>query len=136
MALTVNVIPRYKGLSGSHPQLQDGHITDDGTTVSLSLPIKTAGSSATFTVQTTTYVVAAGIDVVVCNAPATTFTVTLPVATASGRVITVKNVNQGTVEVTPDGADTIDGVNSAAILGKYESVRLLDYAANAWAILY
>lgn len=35
MALTVNVIPRYKGLSGSSPQIQDSGITDNGTYITL-----------------------------------------------------------------------------------------------------
>jgi len=73
---------------------------------------------------------------VVCNAPATAFAVTLPASAGLGRIITDKNVNQGVVDVTPSGTDTIDGVNSAAVLGRYESVTVVDYVAGGWAVLY
>lgn len=39
MALTVNKIPRYKGLSGSDPQIQDSNLTDDGVAIYSELPI-------------------------------------------------------------------------------------------------
>lgn len=35
MALTVNYVPRYKGLSGSSPQIQDSGISDNGTYITL-----------------------------------------------------------------------------------------------------
>lgn len=35
MALTINKLPRYKGLSGTDPQIQDSGVTDDGTNIIL-----------------------------------------------------------------------------------------------------
>jgi len=130
MALTANYVPKYKGLSGTHPQLEDSSCGDDGTTLT------TQGRKIACTVKTTTYTVAAGIELVIGNAPVTTFAVTLPVAAATGRRITVKNINQGIVELTPDGTDTIDGVNSAAVVAKDGSCTVVDYAANKWVIVY
>ena len=136
MALTEHYIPKYKGLVSSSPQLEDSSTIDNGTTVVMSLPLTTTGRNIAFTVQTTTYVVASGIELVVCNAPATTFTVTLPVAAATGRRIIVKNINKGTVELTPNGTDTIEGANKAALVMKNDSCTVVDYAANKWVVVY
>jgi len=130
MALTANYVLKYKGLSGTHPQLENSSIYDDGTIIT------TQGRKIACTTKTTTYVVADGIELVIGNAPATDFTVTLPVAAGTGRVITVKNINQGIVELTPDGTDTIDGKNLAAQVAKDGSCTVVDYAANKWVVIY
>ena len=130
MALTVNYVPKYKGLVSSHPQLENSSIYDDGSTTT------TKGRNLSVATKTTTYAVLATDEVIIGNAPATTFAVTLPAASGSGRVITAKNVNHGIVELTPDGTDTIDGVNSAAVVAKNESCTVIDYASGKWAVLY
>lgn len=43
MSLTVNSVPRYKGLSGASPQLQDSGIADDGTTITTSRDLTVTG---------------------------------------------------------------------------------------------
>jgi hypothetical protein len=73
--------------------------------------------STTFVTVTTTYSVAAGVEVVRANPSGGAFTVTLPAAAAnSGRVIEVKNIDT-TNSVTLDGnaAETIDGSPTQAI---------------------
>ena len=87
----------------------------------------------TVVTKTTTYVLTVADDAVVCNS-ITAFTVTLPVATGSGRVFKIKNINTGTVTVDGDSSDTIDA-DSTVLLGQWDSVQLVDYAANKWIIV-
>jgi hypothetical protein len=83
-------------------------------------------------VQTTTYSVAATDYVIVCNS-ATGFTVTLPTAAATGRILIVKNINTGNITISKSG-DTIDGAASQ-VLSQWDAITLCDYAANAWIII-
>lgn len=83
-------------------------------------------------VQTTTYGVAATDYVIVCNS-ATAFTVTIPTAAATGRILIIKNINIGSITVSKSG-DTIDGAASQ-VLNQWDAITLCDYAANAWIIL-
>lgn len=41
MALTVNKIPKYKGLVGATKQVQDSSLSDDGSIVSTALDLET-----------------------------------------------------------------------------------------------
>lgn len=70
-------------------------------------------------------------EVLRCNG---TFAVTLPAATGSGDLFLVKNIGSGTVTITPDGSDTIDGLGSYALVG-LERVVVLDGAAGNWDVL-
>lgn len=135
MALTETYLPKYKGLSGTHPQLEDSAILDDDTDITLGLPVTTAGTKLACATKTTTYIITTADDLIIGNAT-TAFTVSLPAASGAGQRVIIKNINTGTVSVAPDGTDTIDGVNSAVILERYESVTLVDYASGAWAIVY
>jgi hypothetical protein len=129
MALTANYVPKYKGLVSSHPQLENSSIYDDGTYCT------TGGRKIGVTTQTTTYAVGVGIELVVCNAT-TAFTVSLPSASGSGRIIAIKNINTGSISIDPDSADTIDGTTSEFVLGKLGCMTVVDYAANKWVVLY
>jgi hypothetical protein len=71
--------------------------------------------------------------VIVCN-KTTAMTVTLLAATGSGRTRTIKNINTGTVTIDGDSGDTIDGDTTMA-LGQWDSVTLVDYAANKWVVI-
>lgn len=84
-------------------------------------------------VKTDTYTATAGDDVIVCN-KGTAMTVNLPAATGSGKRLTVKNVNVGTVTVDGSGSETIDGATTQS-LSQWQRVQLLDYASGAWVIL-
>ena len=63
-------------------------------------------------------------------------TITLPLASGSGRVIIVKNVDTGggTVSVTPQATDTIDGGGATMITLANDSVRFIDAATMQWMI--
>jgi hypothetical protein len=84
-----------------------------------------------FVIVTTTYTVADGVMFVFCNST-TPFTVTIPTASGSGRLIIIKNVNTGTITVSKAG-DTIDGETSQKVLAR-DSMSIFDYAANKWGI--
>lgn len=139
MALTANVIPKYKGLVSSHPQLEDSSVSDDG-------EIQTTQGRAHEIVVTATspYTVLDTDEVIVCNvlAPYDSdkhghgFVVNLPASAGLGRSITIKNINTQHVEVTPNGTNTIDGKNAMRILPYLGATTLVDYASGAWAILY
>jgi hypothetical protein len=91
-----------------------------------------ANPSVSFVVVTNTYTVADEIELVVCN-KTTAFTVTLPVASASGRKITVKNIGAGAVTVDGNSSDTIDGIANQ-VLSQWDALTVVDYVANAWVI--
>lgn len=70
-------------------------------------------------------------EVLRCNG---TFAVTLPAASGSGDLFLVKNISSGTITITPNGSDTIDGQGTFVLVG-YERVVLLDGAAGNWDVL-
>lgn len=63
----------------------------------------------------------------------TAITVTLPAATGTGRVLTVKNINLGVCTVEGNGTETIDG-NLNVTLNQWDSVTVLDYATGKWIV--
>ena len=60
-----------------------------------------------------------------------TFTVTLPAATGSGRPLALKNIGTGTITITPDGTDTIDGFSSVYLYQR-GGYGLIDGATGRW----
>lgn len=95
--------------------------------------LKTTGKLCAVATKTTTYVLTDADECVVCNSTSA-FTVTLPVATGSGRWYAVKNISTGTVTVDGNSSDTIDGSASVNLM-QWEAVQLVDYAANKWVIV-
>lgn len=87
----------------------------------------------TTTTATGNYAVLANDEMIVCNS-ASALTITLPVATGSGREIPIKNINSGVATVDGDGSDTIDGSTTIALY-QWESAVVKDYAANKWIII-
>jgi hypothetical protein len=83
--------------------------------------------------QTGTFTVLATDAQEICNS-ASAIICNLPAATGTNRVLGIKNIGAGTVTITPNGSDTIDG-NSTQYLMQYESMSLLDYAVGVWLIL-
>lgn len=63
-------------------------------------------------------------------------TYTLPSATGTGRVISVKKIDSGTKAciVSRAGGDTIDGATSVTLGSQYQSVTVLDGASTLWEI--
>jgi hypothetical protein len=66
---------------------------------------------------------------------ATTLVVNLPTAVGiKGKIYIVKNIGAGDISLTPDGTETIDGVNAAVTVEQYGSVTVASDNAN-WIIL-
>ena len=67
--------------------------------------------------------------------PAVDMVVNLPQATASGRVLKIKNVNitGKTVTITPLGAETVDG-EATQVLYNGDCIELIDDDINGWSI--
>lgn len=85
-------------------------------------------------IKTTTYLISVDDQAVIANG-SSDFTITLPAATGSGIVYTVKNVNTGVVTLNAStNGGTIDGENTASI-NQWESIDVVDYAVNKFAII-
>jgi hypothetical protein len=84
------------------------------------------------TVQTVNYTAATAVDMVVCDS-AVAMTVTLPVASGSGKGFNIKNVNSGAAVIVPNGSDTIDGASSQTV-NQWNNMYIIDYQSNKWAI--
>lgn len=79
------------------------------------------------------YVATISDNVIVCNR-ATAMTITLPVATASGKILWIKSIGVGAVTVDGNGGDTIDG-SATQTLNQWDAIAICDYAANAWVVI-
>jgi hypothetical protein len=82
---------------------------------------------------TNTYDILVTDDIVVFE-KTTPFTATLPVAVV-GQTFVLKNKGAGNVTITPQGADTFDGVDEDIILTQYDSITLVCDVANSWVKL-
>jgi hypothetical protein len=83
-------------------------------------------------VKVGTYTATATDYLIVCNS-AGAMDIDLPVATGSHKMLKIKNIGAGDVTIDPDGADHIDGVDTATV-HQWDSVEIIDYAANNWVI--
>jgi len=90
-------------------------------------------TASSLTIQTDTYNVTSGIEVVICN-KATAMTVNLPSATGSGRRLYIKNINNGIITVDGNASDTIDSLTTQT-LDNGNCMQIVDYTNNAWAII-
>ena len=71
-------------------------------------------------------------DIIICN-KATAMTVTLLAATATGKVLDIKNVNTGTVTVDGAGDDTVEDQATQALV-KGDCLTIVDYFTGKWCI--
>lgn len=69
-----------------------------------------------------------------CNHASTPFTVTLPAASGSGVIYTIKNIGVAAVTVEGDSSDTLDGAANV-VLAQYSSITVRDAASGAWDIV-
>jgi len=67
-------------------------------------------------------------------ATANTFTINLPIATGSGRLLYIKSVSIGLITIDGNDSDTIDGLPDLTLL-QYDCIIVMDYIANKWVIL-
>ena len=69
---------------------------------------------------------------------AANFIANLPPATGSGYLIIVKkeDANAFAIAITPNGSDTIDGVNAAVnITTQFDTLQLIDDGSGTWATI-
>jgi hypothetical protein len=64
-----------------------------------------------------------------------TYTVFLPGASGSGNILTIKNIEQGVITVTPNDTDTIDFSTTPLTLNNGDVLRLIDAANENWDTL-
>jgi len=110
------------------PEVVEGKLwwdTDDVT------PIQTPGYR-TFVIKVAGYPATVADDVIICNNN-TSIAITLPVATGSGKVFSIKNIGVGNATVS-NGTDTIDG-QASQVVPRWSCMEIIDYAANAWLII-
>jgi hypothetical protein len=89
--------------------------------------------AVTVTSPTSAYDIAITDELIICNS-SIAFTVTLPVAAASGRKLFIKNINTGAITVDGNGSDTIDGETTQTVY-QWECMQIVDYEANKWVII-
>ena len=91
----------------------------------------------TLVTKTANYIIAGGDSVILCNATAGAFTVTLPTAVGrEGKVYHTKKIDSSgnLVTVDGDGSETIDGGTTAALSVQYESIMLIS-DGSTWHII-
>lgn len=124
-------------LSGTSVKDEDNMVSDSATAVPTQQSVKAYvdGKTGFLSVrtETATYTVLTGDDIVVCN-KTSAMTVNLPVASGSGRVLIISNINTGIVTVDGNSSDTIDGSATVNII-QWEALQIVDYATNAWVIV-
>lgn len=71
-----------------------------------------------------------------CNATAGATTITLPLATATGRQIIVKksDASANACTISRQGADLIDGATTAVDAAQYQSFSVMDAGSAVWSI--
>jgi Ca2+-binding RTX toxin-like protein len=92
-----------------------------------------AGYNYAKTVQTSTYVALVTDDLIICNS-SIAFTVTLPVASGTGKRFAIKNINTGVITVDGNSNDTIDGLANQTV-AQWQCIEVVDYVANKWVIV-
>lgn len=105
------------------------------TAASLVLDIQQVSQKKVFAIKTSGYVITAtdGLEVIFCNS-SSGFTITLPAATGTGRVLMIKAVNTASVAVAANGVETIDGVTNQSIYPG-DALHVIDYATGKWGII-
>lgn len=69
-----------------------------------------------------------------CNHASTPFTITLPAATGSGRVLIIKNRGAANVTIDGNASETIDG-NLTLVLPQWACAVLVDAASGEWDVV-
>lgn len=96
----------------------------------------TPGGNLAVTSKTTTYTITTSDDVVLCSGSA--FTVTLPAATNTGKVIRVLKTDStltNIITIARAGSDTIDGATSVTLNTQYDSYTLVADGTATWKVL-
>lgn len=64
-----------------------------------------------------------------------TYTIVLPSATGTGNLLTIKNIETGTITVAPQTGETIDYSSTPIALSSGDVLRLIDGASENWDVL-
>lgn len=92
------------------------------------------GSSISSRIHTTAinYTIDTAYDIILCNG---TLTVTLPDATTNnGYEVTIKNINTGTVTISPVSSQTIDGDSIRYLTSQWQLLKIVSNGTN-WTVL-
>lgn len=133
---TPNVIPMFAAT-----ELGSSAITDNGATVSLAsrgFSYSGALNSTSITAISASATPAAADRYIACTSGSSADqTYTLPAATGTGRVITVKKIDSGTKAciVAGAGSDKLDGAASVTLSNQYQSVTIFDRASAVWDVI-
>jgi hypothetical protein len=73
-------------------------------------------------------------DAIICKR-LTDMDVYIPAATGSERIVHVKNIEDVTVYIVPDGFDFIDGENVSVEVYQWETITVMDYDVGKWIII-
>lgn len=130
------------GGSGASPRGGGGDWTRTGTVISPTVAtdtVQTAGRQiAAVVTSSTPYAILVTDDFVGIDATGGNKVANLPAA-VTGRRISVMNVALAavvnTVAVTPDGAETINGVAAAALLTGTQSITLVGLTGTGWFVI-
>lgn len=115
------------GFFGSTPVVQQsGNIITALATLGLITGGTVPGSTPTITTTSTTYLLTSADKYLICNS-GTSFAVTLPVAAGSYQEFMVKNIGAGTVTLTANGADSIDGTSTTTLV-QYSFNKVFDFS--------
>lgn len=89
------------------------------------------------TAKSSAYTIATSDDIVLCNASAGAFTVTLPTASGNtGRQFVIKRMNSGgnAVTVAAASGQTIDGSGSVSLFAQYQSITVVSDGSD-WIVV-
>ena len=87
-------------------------------------------ATGTVTIPTSDYTALITDGYIVCNG---TFTVTLPAAAGTRKVLQIKNIGTGIITVDA-GSETIDAYHDIQLL-QWDNLTVLDYIIGGWIIL-
>ena len=91
--------------------------------------------SLTVTAISAAYTVAPTDQYIEATTSGTSYAITLPAATGSGRTLNIKKVTSGnTITITPNGTDTIDGGANLTLKQQNTAYSLIDAVAGKWEI--
>lgn len=87
--------------------------------------------------KTGNYTATTSDDHIRCDASSAAFTITLPAATGSGRVYTIKKIDSSANAVTVDANSTedIDDLDTFVLAAQFECLTIIDAATGKWDVL-
>lgn len=131
MAQQGSIFPEFVQ-AGSFTAVDDVFVGRSLATNGLQFSVQVGAGPSTQTLPAT------GVVFLRCDTTPGLMTINLPPATFSGVTFIFKRISGGgnNADITPDGADTIDGVAAAySLVAQYDSVTLVDTNIGEWSII-